>query len=222
MIQLYRSVLEELLFTNRELNNLAITPSSGSNKDKGQYSLPSELFPAGISHHSLTGGIEFLNESTEVIENNKPDNLFILPPLLSRRNLPESIRKDHSHYDLHSLVLNFALKKLKSTANVGILLPEGFGMTKINHSVREDIFSKANLEFLIDHDFDPRILGFNVHSSFKFITLFMSLDREKPKPKRFFKISNRLYNATEDEILKDLKILKKQGGGETHYGFVIR
>jgi len=222
MIHLYRKVLEELLFTDKEQNNLAITTSGGTDGDKGEFSLPPELFPDGITHYKLKGGVEYLENSVEVIGKENPDKIFIIPPLLNRRYLPENIRNEYRRYDLHSLVLKFVLKKLKTSAKLGILLPESFGMTKANESVREDIFQEASLEFFIDHDFDPGTLGFNIHSSFKFLTLIFSLDREKSKPINFFKISNRTYNATDDEILKDLRILKKQGGGETHYGFVLR
>lgn len=222
MIELYRKIFKELLFNSSNEKNLVFTVEHLEEKGSRDTQLSTKIFPESIVHHKLSGGVRYLHELKEIIRVEDPDNLFFFPPLISRHQMSADLKKKHPGFDFSSLVFLEAIKSIKSGCKCGVLLPETFSKTKMLESARKTIFSQAKLDYYIENDFPVSELGLSAISMINLNTLFLKKGADQSTPTRFFKVSNQAYNATEQEIIKDLKILKKQGGGSTHYGFVVR
>ncbi len=229
MIELYRQMLEEVMFPPESSRGLVLVAgfmkpdaTGGESRDSGTFALPRQLFPSTCAVRHLAPGAGFIAELHEAITSNNPQQLFLVPPFLDARRLPADLQTRYPRMNLEHVAIQIALELLPPEAALGVLLPVDSLSPERARSFREYLAEKAVIRYVIEHDFRPPILGIPVHPSFRLQTLIIQTGESLAPIIKFFKIPEANDPKEEDQILADLRRLVRQQGGATAHGFVLR
>lgn len=170
----------------------------------------------------------YLTNLQEAIVEVKPDCLFLIAPFLSQNRLSATLRKSYPRLDLHEIALQLALEQAPADCRIGAWMAHGFCINQSSQSLRDQINRTATPRWLIDFSFPSAL------SPVPLIHLFV-LDNTSTNDKilRSFRFPETIFrqdgsdtpdamNARQNGILADLRKLKKQGGGATEFGYVLR
>src|SRR5262245_4194277 len=108
MKELFRDILETVLFTPTSDDSLVILPESnnartGNNELDGTFQIPFDLFPINCEVRTLPEGEAFLTALKDVLEQIRPSRLFIWPPLMASRHLSSEMRSVYPRSDLYEI-----------------------------------------------------------------------------------------------------------------------
>ena len=226
MTEVLRSIFREVLFDTTPA--LAVTAASspstpsGLNKES-HWALPPAFLPESCNQVVLPHQPSFVDSLREVLLQNPPQRLLLLPPLIAPSHLPEELRAAHPGLGLEEITLKVALEFLPGGSRMAVILPSGgFPSSIRGTSLREEVVSKATVRYVITHNHDWTELGLQLHPKFKMTILILDKIPALEEPIRFFKIPP--MNQVEDvqEIVENFRHLTHKGGGTTDYGYVHR
>lgn len=233
MLDTFRQILEVCLFNQKDSINLALIPDveknieNGDNrKQLGVFYFPTQLIPKNCQIKFLPNGedyLSYLETFKQTLRKINPNRLFIHSSWSSSHYLNEEFKQkfpQYPQYNFASILLETAIDLLPQDSLIGTILPNGFLTDHSSKRARQQIFTKASPQFIIFPDHPLHEIGFNeVHSSFRADILILKTGNNQPPITKFFKYSEKLNSA---EVLKDVKRLNKQNGGQTQYGYIIR
>lgn len=228
MIDLYRQMLEEVMFPSESPRSLVLVAGfiepdpSGVAHDSGAFALPRHLFPSSCVVQDLPSNTGFITGLHEAITSNSPRQLFLVPPYLDSRHLPPHLQARYPRMNLEQIAMQLALELLPPEGTLGVLLPVAVLSSERARSFREYLAERATIRYVIEHDFQPPRLGIPIHPSFKLQTLVIQIGESLAPIIKFFKVPEANDSNEEDHILSDLRRLARQQGGATEYGFVLR
>lgn len=113
MKTLIRQMLELAMFSGDVPRKLVVVPQYGEigaagDADRhrtGSFSIPDDLFPANCRVCRLPGGEAFLQSLAEELWTDEPVRVFVCPPLLSRKELSDTLRAQFPLMDLGEIVV---------------------------------------------------------------------------------------------------------------------
>lgn len=215
-IDLLRSIFETLVFAPKT-SPVAFVPHS----PEAALQMPRNLFPENCLIEQLPASEGYLEAMRDAIERLQPRDLLIWPVMALPRLLPDTLQRRYPRLDLSEITLLQALEVLPIGARLGIVLPYSvFGSTKMPE-LRRRIGEHAAIQFVVAHDGSLQEPNLHMPSAVRFGTLVLSVGVVQQEI-RFFKHPTVAEDAEAQAIVNDLRRLKKQGGGTTRYGYVVR
>jgi hypothetical protein len=226
MLEVVRQILEAALFTKESKTNFVYIPKlenslNSKRSESGEFEIPHSIFPETCEIVELAPGADYLLDIERLTKKDKPEAVFYVPPFLSPRYLPESLKREHPRWDLSSICLKKIINASIPGTFLGALIPEGLCSSPSACEIRKELSQKANIHYLISLDNSHAIFP-GIHSQFKFCIFIIEIGKTNSPPIKFFEIPNNFEEGEGLGIIQDFTRLAKQGGGVTQYGFVYR
>lgn len=151
MIALLRRTLEVALFDSAE-RPLALLEET----------VVAQLQPAlpeKCQIHMAPGSAAYIAELQKLLAQAQPNSLFLLPPFIHPKGLPQTLQKQYPRLGLHEIALQVALENAPPQCLIGIWLPHGFFLNMDSQPLREQINTSATPRFIVDYDFPFSFIG---------------------------------------------------------------
>jgi len=238
MYTFYARLIEIALGALVDEPPLAVIADQPTNQSKERkvsfsFSFPKTCLPNGSEVIVIPTTDSFPTDLQQLLNKKKPNRLFLAPPFLHYRFVPERIRSHYPRLNYEVIALQTALGALPNGATVAAIMPASFFQGESSRSVRSRLFGQYRPKLLITHahsvanvksqaGYDLALkFGLPMYGSLQVNTVVVgvgSVDRSI----RFFKCMKASDVRPLEEHLADLSRLLKQGGGKTNYGYVIR
>ncbi len=230
MKTLFRQILETALFNADFEHGIVLLPQTEEiavgeelvRQSTGSFSIPEDLFPSNCRVCRLPSGEAFLSSLQEAIPTGQVVRIFLLPPLLGRKDLSDTLRAQFPGMDFGEIVLSRVAEMVAPSSIVGVLLPASFFLNESSRATRESLRETAVPRLVIAHDHPVDVFGLPLHSQFRMGTYLLEKGGDRNAPVRFFKCLSVANDAERLEVLNDFRRLLEQPGGKTRYGYVIR
>lgn len=230
MKQLLRDILNSTLFTPGGGRKLVFLPQSlRSDEDPGSrprsseiFSLPSDIFPSDCEIYQIPGVEDFVSRLLEKIPVDQPVRIFVFPPILHRRFLPDGLRAQFPMMDLGAIVLTSLLDAVAPGSLVWASMPETFCFTESSRPARERILKVAHPRLIVARDPSTSIFELGLHREFRLAGLLLEKGCRQDSVVRFFKFSQFDNDSQCSEAIADFMQLIQRAGGKTRFGFVLR
>ncbi len=230
MKTLIRQMLEVAMFSGDVPHKLVVVPQieaieATGDADRhrtGRFSIPDDLFPANCRVCRLPGGEAFLHSLAEELPTDEPVCVFVCPPLLSRRELSDTLRAQSPLMDLGEIVVTRMAEIVAPGSMIGALLPGSFFLSHSACGARERLSQIAVPRMVVAQNHPADVFGLEVHAQFRMGLVFLEKGGEENAPVRFFKCPPVENEAERSEVLNDFRRLLQQGGGKTRHGYVLR
>src|SRR5262245_29451647 len=134
MKALFSQLLEAALFNVNGKNNIVLVPhideagatGEAARHRTGNFSIPDDLFPANCRVCRLPSGEGFLQSLAGALPTDQATRIFLIPPLMSRRDLSDSLRAQFPFMNLGEIILRRVVEVVVPGSLVGVLLPGSF------------------------------------------------------------------------------------------------
>jgi len=232
MLDTFRQILEICLFNQKDSINLALIPDveknieNGDNRQIGVFYFPTQLIPENCQIKFLPSGedyLSYLETFKQTLQQVNPTRLFIHSSWSPSRYLNEELKQkfpQYPQYNFASILLETAIDLLPPDSLIGTILPNSFLESGSSKRARQTIFTKASSQFIIFPDHSLHEVKFNrINPYIQGNILILKISNNQLPITKFFKYSEKLNPA---EVLKDIKRLNKQNGGQTQYGYIRR
>lgn len=225
MIELYREILETILFPPDQNQGLALVTEIELRKESqvpGNFVIPRSLFPETCKVLHLPPGEAFITSMQSTVAETQPSRLFLLPPLMSHRNLSDKLRTEFPRLSLEEVVFQVASEALEEGSHLAAMLPLHSFCSERSRIFREGVTKSTTLRLVVEHGYPWQVTQSNIHSALRVSTLFVKIGRSDTPTMRFFKCPEVFSKEAQEKVISDLRQLMKQGGGQTEYGYVLR
>lgn len=238
MYTYYARLIEIALGPLVDEHTLAVIADQPTNQSKDRnvafsFSFPKTSLPNGSNVIVTPTTDSFPTNLQQLLNKKKPKRLFLAPPFLHYRFVPERIRARYPRLNYEVIALQTALRSLPDGATVAAIMPASFFQGESNRSVRFRLFDQYRPKLLITHthsvtnvksqaEYDLGLkFGLPMHGNLQFNTVVVGVG-SADRSIRFFKCMKASDVRPLEEELADLSRLLKQGGGKTKYGYIIR
>ena len=191
---------------------------SHSDKIISEYQVPT--FPGSIKVYQAANDLSYLDQLKHILSEEKPDCLFLLPPLATPNKVPASLRHEYPGLGLHEIALQTAVENAPQGCRIGVWLPRGFFVNASSQFLREKIAQEMTPRLIVE--FAQELPLFPAFMQLLVLDTGALGDRLV----RFFRIPGSVLEDMPEErqaaILADFRRLLGQGGGQTEFGFVLR
>ena len=232
MLDTFRQILEICLFNQKDSINLALIPDveknieNGDNHQLGVFYFPTQLIPENCQIKFLPNGedyLSYLETFKQTLHQVNPNRLFIHSSWSPSHYVNEELKQkfpQYPQYNFASILLETAIDLLPPDSLIGTILPSSFLESSSSKRARQTIFTKASSQFIIFPDHSLHEVKFNrINPYIQGNILILKISNNQSPITKFFKYSEKLNPA---EVLKDVKKLNKQNGGQTQYGYIVR
>ena len=173
MKALLRQLLDAEMFNVNGNHNIVLVPDIEEAGEAGSFSIPNDLFPANCRVCRLSGGQAFLQSLARELPTDQPVRVFLFPPLLSRRDISDTLRAQFPLMDLGEIVVTRVTEIVGPGSRIGALLPGSFFFNEHSRGTRERLTQVAVLRLVIKHDHPAGVFGLEVHPSFRMGAVFL-------------------------------------------------
>ena len=238
MSTFFARMIEMVLGASADAPLLAVIAEQPSNQGTERQmsfavSFPRTCLPDATEFVLLPVDEDFPARLQHLLAEKKPRRLFLVPPFLHHRFVPEPIRARHPRLNYEVIALQAALEALPDGAKVAAIMPASFFQGESSRGVRSQLFDQYQPKLLITHAHSvPDVkshagynlglqFGLPMHPEFRMNTVVVEVGTGD-RSIRFFKCMEVSAAGPQDELVADLSRLLKQGGGKTNHGYVIR
>ncbi len=224
MIEMVRQILDITLFSRSE-QSFIVMP-------KDAIDPPHSLLPDNCYLEMSTNSAgAYLTALWNLLDEQQPECLFLVPPFISAETLPQKIKAQHPNLDLPDIALKIALEKVPAGCSLGLLMPRGFLLNTRSQALREQVNQSATPRFVID--FDTGQIFSNIPAGVSLHLIIIETGQAGDRLVRFFHCPNippyvsadgtvTVDDKRQKAILSDLKWLAKRGGGSREFGYILR
>ncbi len=187
--ELISQILQTSLYPTEGAESYAFVPQSDTTDDDngalGSFEITKNWFPENCKVVGLPAGVAFLDELVKSVLTLRPQYTFVLPPFISRRNLPDNLQRDYPRLDGWGICLKMLVGNLIPNSVFGVLLPQGFFLGESARAFREELFQEVKPSLVITDEELVTELGLPIHSRFKMGILIATNMLEPATPLRF-------------------------------------
>jgi len=216
----FRDILQRVLFYGEGRKRLVAVVSAMPRRGNADSS--TELYAPVIEGcgpvHYLPDDESFPVTLKSLIDERRPDDIFVVPPFRGRQRLSEEFRQAHPRRGIEEVVLEALAANLPSGSRIAAFVPSDFLADESSRDFRESFLSKNTLKYAFTPDFDPGLFGWGSHASIVMSGLVVHVGADEPSL-RLFKLSQ--TDPNKPSLVEDLDNLIRRRSGHTRYGYIL-
>lgn len=214
-------ILQRVVFHGEGRKHISAIASTVQEHDPS--SEPRKLFQPLVEGcdpvYFLPDDESFVESLESLIDEQKPDDIFVLPPFRSRNKVTSEFRQKYPGMGLEEAALKTLANKLSPGCRIAAILPNSFFFGESTRSFREAFLSANSLKYALTPDFNPGLLGLPFHTMFRLGCLVIHVGQDDPSLRIFRIPDSELENTP---TIGDLENLVRRRNGHSQYGYVLR
>lgn len=218
-------ILQRVLFYGEGRKRLVAVVSS--KQGRGGADAPVERYAAVVEGcdpvHYLPDDEGFPAALKALVDEQKPDDVFVVPPFKGKNRLSGEFRQAHPRRGIEEVVLATLSASLPSGSRVAAFLPSGFLSHEHSRDFRETFFAQNTLKYAFTPDFDPGQFELVPHAGMlitKLINAFVFHVGISDPTLRVFYFARPA--PCRPPLIEDLDNLIRKRSGHTQYGYILK